>query len=46
MLKLVMVVIAGVALGILTTAAFACNDTVYTNPPPQVQTPPTDNPQS
>ncbi len=43
MLKLIAAVIVGVTLGILTTAAFACNDaSVYTPPPPQVQAPATD----
>ena len=44
MLKLVAVVI-GVALGLVATAAYACNDPAYDTlktPAPQVQTPPVD----
>lgn len=43
MLRLVAVVIAGLALGLLATAVYACNDSAYNAPPPQVQVPPPDS---
>jgi hypothetical protein len=42
MLKLIAVVVAGLALGVLTTVAFACNDAVNDTSQPLVQAPPTD----
>lgn len=40
MLRLLTALIAVAAVAIAATAAFACNDQVYTPPQPQVQTPP------
>ncbi len=42
MLRAIAVVIAGLVLGVLTTAALACDDSASTprTPPPQVQVPP------
>jgi hypothetical protein len=42
MLKLIAAVIAVLAIGIATTAAFADCGAAHNSPPPQVQTPPTD----
>lgn len=39
MIRLLAALIAVAAVAIAATAAFACNDNVYT-PPPQVQAPP------
>jgi len=40
MLRLLTALIAVAAVAIAATAAFACNDQVYTPPQPQVQAPP------
>ena len=40
MLRLLTALIAVAAVAIAATAALACNDNVYTPPPPQVQAPP------
>ena len=40
MFKLLTALIAVTAVAIAATAAFACNDAVYTPPQPQVQAPP------
>jgi len=42
MMKLLTALIALAAVAIAATAAFACNDTVQTPAPPQVQAPPPD----
>ncbi len=44
-MRTLVAVVIGLALGLLTTAAFACNDPAYDTlktPPPQVQVPPPD----
>ncbi len=40
MFRLLTALIAVAAVAIAATAAFACNDAVYTPPQPQVQAPP------